>query len=318
MPEEKSQSKPMLTEEQLILHLKEKGVTFQLHSEYDAADYLRYNNNYFKLASYRKNYDKFQGGENDGKYVKLDFGYLRDLAVIDMKLRYVLIQMALDIEHYAKMSILRKIEDSGEDGYSICDDFIYSLEEKQQKMLKDEIERNRNTIYCGDLFAKYPEHFPVWVFLELIPFGRMLSFYGFCAKRFNDRKMKNQYFMLLSCKDVRNAAAHSSCIINDLHINNQQRNPQYQVLNELSKIKDISKDIREKRMSNARIQEIVTLLYVHNVIVTSNGVHKKAVAQLADFEKRMMKHIDYYTSNDLILANFYFLKTVIDKWYYKL
>lgn len=239
------------------------------------------------------------------------------MAIIDMKLRYVLIRLALDIEHYAKMNILRQIEYSEEDGYSICDDFMESLEEKQRIMLEGEIARNRNTIYCGDLFEKYPKHFPVWVFLELIPFGRMLSFYGFCAKRFDSRDMKTQYFMLLACKDVRNAAAHSSCIINDLHVNTQQREPQYKVMNLLSRIITITKDSREKRMSNARIQEIVTLLYVHNDMVTSKGVHNKAVNLLNDFKNRMMEHIDYYDSNDLIIVNFNFLKTVIDKWYNK-
>ncbi len=317
MKERNHLMKPMLTEEQLVSHLKDKGVTFQLYTESDAVDYLRNNNNYYKLASYRKNYDKYQGGESAGKYIGLDFGYLRDLAIIDMKLRYSLIQMALDIEHYAKMNILRQIEYFQEDGYSICDDFFNSLEENQQKLLMNEIERSRNTIYCGDMFAKYPNHFPVWVFLELIPFGRMLSLYGFCAKRFNSQRMKTQFYMLLSCKDVRNAAAHSSCIINDLHINTQQREPQYIIMNKLSKIKEISKDSREKRMSNARMQEIVTLLYVHNDIVTSRGMHSKAMELLDDFKIRMIKNNDYYQTNNLITANFNFLKTVIDKWYEK-
>jgi hypothetical protein len=312
-----SQKKPILTEEQLVLHLKDKGVTFSLYSENDAIKYLGNNNYYFKLASYRKNFEQYQGGEKDGKYVNLDFGYLRDLAIIDMKLRYILLQMALDIEHYAKMDILREIEKHGEDGYEICDDFIDSLDVKQKQRLSDEIERNKNTIYCGDMFAKYPEHFPVWVFLELIPFGRMLSFYGFCAKRFAEEKMKDQYYMLLSCKEVRNAAAHSSCIINDLHNKTQKHKTKYAVMNELSKIEEISDDMRQKRMSNARIQEIVTLLYVHNKIVTSEGIHNKVVNQLSDFEERMMKNINYYEKNDLISASFSFLKIVIDKWYQK-
>ena len=71
MKERNHLMKPMLTEEQLVTHLKDKGVTFQLYTESDAVDYLRNNNNYYKLASYRKNYDKYQGGESAGKYIGL-------------------------------------------------------------------------------------------------------------------------------------------------------------------------------------------------------------------------------------------------------
>ena len=50
--------KPMLNTEQQIEHLKKKGITFNICSEEEAYKYLRYNNNYFKLSSYRKNYDQ--------------------------------------------------------------------------------------------------------------------------------------------------------------------------------------------------------------------------------------------------------------------
>ena len=62
----------------------------------------------------------------------------------------------------------------------------------------NEINRNENSVYCGDLFSRYPENFPLWVFLELIPFGRLVSFYGFCASRFQDKKMKNIHFKRFS------------------------------------------------------------------------------------------------------------------------
>ena len=68
-------------------------------------------------------------------------------------------------------------------------------------------------------------------------------------------------------------------------------------------------------MSNARVQQIVTLLYTHNQIVTSNGVHKEARGLLQKFSERMIKNIHYYEGNDLIMANLCFLKMVIDNWY---
>ena len=48
--------KALIKTEQQVEHLKNKGITFSYCSESDAADYLRDNNNFFKLTSYRKNY----------------------------------------------------------------------------------------------------------------------------------------------------------------------------------------------------------------------------------------------------------------------
>jgi len=309
--------KPMLDTMGQIQHLKDKGIKFVICSEEEAFEYLRKNSNYFKLTSYRKNYDKYQGGSNEGKYIGLDFAYLRDLSVIDMKLRYVIIQLALDIEHYAKMNLLRTAEEYKEDGYTICEDFFTSLSSKQYEMIKYEMERNKNSIYCRDLFTKYPEHFPIWVMLEMIPFGRMVSFYQFCAERYNLNIMRDRHFLLKTCKEIRNASAHSSCILNDLRAGTKLYYPRYAVMKKLSVMGDISKATRIKRMSNARIQQIVTLLYTHNQIVTSEGVHKKAADLLIDLRNRMMKNIHYYEGNDMVCANLIFIRKVIDNWYGK-
>lgn len=309
--------KPMLNVNAQINHLKDKGVGFNLVSEEEAKEYLRNNNYYFKLTSYRKNYFKYESGERKGKYIALDFGYLKDLAIIDMDLRYMLAQLSFDIEHYTKIELLRMAEDRAEDGYMICNDFLNSQKEDQKERLKNEISRNKGSIYCGDLFLRYPEERPVWVLLELIPFGRLVSFYGFCAERFQDKKMKRQYYMLKTCKDIRNAAAHSSCILNDLRANTTQYDTNYDVSRELSKIKGLSKDVRDKKMSNARVQQIVTLLYVYKRIVTSKGVQEKAVKRLEEFKVRMLRNAHYYEDNDIIRSNFEFLTKVIDNWYLK-
>ena len=72
--------KPMLTPSELIKHLESKGVKFELINKEDAQKYLEENNNYFKLVSYRKNFPKYENGENIGKYIDLDFKMLMDLS----------------------------------------------------------------------------------------------------------------------------------------------------------------------------------------------------------------------------------------------
>lgn len=308
-------NKILLTVDEQVEHLEKKGISFDNYSKENAKNYLRYNNNYFKLSSFRKNYDKYQGGINKGKYINLNFEYLVDLSIIDMKLRYTIIQLSLDIEHYTKLELLRLIEDNNEDGYSIYKDYTASLSPFQHDVLSKEIQRNNNSVYCKDLFEKYNENLPVWVFLEIISFGQLLSFYLFCAKRYNNRNMNNKHFMLTESKALRNAAAHSSCIFNNLRMNTLTYPPCYDVMKELSKSKMFSKNVRTKRMSNNRISQIVTLLYSHKLIVSSDGVHNKACDLLNSLKRRFLKNIDYYETNELIHSNIIFLSNIIDTWF---
>jgi len=69
-----------------------------LTSIQDARKYLEENNNYFKLVSYRKNFNKYEQGNNKGKYINLDFKMLEDLSIIDMRLRKTMLSIVLDKE----------------------------------------------------------------------------------------------------------------------------------------------------------------------------------------------------------------------------
>lgn len=117
-------TKPMLDAEELIEHLEEKGVKFELISKEEAKKYLKENNNYFKLVSYRKNFPKYENGSNEGKYIDLDFKMLMDVSIIDMRLRKTMLSIVLDLEHYAKVRLLSKVENFNKDGYAIVEEYI--------------------------------------------------------------------------------------------------------------------------------------------------------------------------------------------------
>ena len=307
--------KPILSVDEQIQHLKDKGVRFEIMGEESAYHYLTEHNNYFKLTSYRKNYTKHPDGEKRGKYIDLDFAYLVDIAVIDMQLRYMIVPMALDIEHNTKLQLLRKVEEHSEDGYQIVQDYLDSLGANQKAIYDGEIDRNRGNVYCGDIIDKYDGAFPIWAFLEVIPFGRLISFYSFCANRFADKNMKNNFYRLLTCKEIRNASAHSNCILNDLKARTASHDTNAGVTNALMSIKGMNTNFRKNRMSNARIQQIVTLLYMHKEIVTSVGVHEKESKGLHDVLTRAFKNNDYYKNNPMLKGTFDFLKLVVDSWY---
>ena len=308
--------KPKLSIDGQIKHLCSKGVKFDIITKEEALSYLSKNNNYFKLRAYRKSFDKHPDGKDVGKYIELDFAHLKDLAIIDMRLRYLLLKMALDIEHYAKVKLLKHIEDSAEDGYTIIVDFLSSLPEKICDDLKNEIENNSKSPYCCDIINKYKDRgYPVWAFVEIISFGRFTFLYKFCADRLDSRDMLDDYYLMLAVKSLRNATAHNNCILNDLRPDTIEHGTNYGVNKGLSNI-GVTKAMRKRKMSNIRIQQIITLFYAHNKMVTSVDIKEHQAKELHDLvSARMFRNIEQYANNDTITTTFSFLKKVVDKWY---
>ena len=114
-------TKKLLSVDHLIEHMKQKGIKFVEMTEDSARDFLSYNNYYMKLASYKCNYEKCLEGKREGQYKNLDFAYLKELSTIDMHLRYIIIEMCLDIEHAIKVRILEDVTNNpDEDGYNVA------------------------------------------------------------------------------------------------------------------------------------------------------------------------------------------------------
>lgn len=187
--------KPWLTASEQIDYLKSRGVHFSLMSEDVARSYLEKNSNYFRLRAYRLGFPKVEEGTRKGEYANLDFKMLVDLSIVDMLLRYEMLPLTLDVEHFAKVKLLKRIETEGEDGYAVVSEFISSYDCTKPdgtscNSLKDEILRCKNSSYTGGLIARHADFdFPAWAFIEVVSFGSFLYFYKFCANRFNDREM---------------------------------------------------------------------------------------------------------------------------------
>lgn len=123
----------MLNSSQLVSHMQEKGIKFEITSPKDARYMLDNINYYFKLACYRVNFPK----DTKGKYINLDFAYLTDLASIDMQLRDYLLDLSLDIEHGIKVILLHQIaNDPKEDGYNIVQEFKNKFPKHYSRAIK--------------------------------------------------------------------------------------------------------------------------------------------------------------------------------------
>ncbi len=308
-----------LTPKEQIEHCIDKGISFNKISQKDAIIYLSNSNNYFKIRSFRKNYTK---DSTIGKYTNLDFAELVDLAKIDNQLRYILLDMALDIEHFSKVNLLQILREENEDGYSIVKDYVNQLSDINKTRLEQDWNKNRGSIYCGNLYKKYINLditvCPVWVFIEILSFGQYLYFYEFCAKRCRDTikayHLTENLYLMRVVKDLRNASAHNNCIINDLRVPLPPTiKANYRITTELGKI-GLSKKVRKKHLKRAPLYHIIAVLYTHKIIVSSKETHKKTSQKLQELSERLYKN-NTYANNDIITSTFNILKVVIDNWF---
>lgn len=304
-------NKPILSYEEQINHFIQKDITFKNISKETALEYLKNHNNFFKLSSYRKNFPKRDGTD---KYINLDFSHLTDLAGIDTRLRMILVEMSLNIEHFAKVQLLKEItESNNEDGYVIVEDYLDLLDSKEKSNLEAEIARNSVSLYVSELYKKYHDNFPVWAFVEILTFGRFIHFYKFCASRFNNSDMKDNVYLFLTIKKIRNAAAHNNCILNDLVIKTHKYKVNYGVSQALSRI-GIKYSQRKRKMACERTAQIITCFYTHKRLISSAGSHHHIAKILHEFSTRLFHNYDY-TFNPTIQTTFSLFQKIIDKWF---
>lgn len=301
--------KQLLSIDELIQHMKNRGITFNEISENDAKQFLQNNNYYMKLAAYRANYDKCDTGKRQGQYKKLDFGYLKELSTIDMYLRYIVMDMCLDIEHVIKVRLIKNITNNpSEDGYDIVRKFI--AQDDNLRILKN-IRSHKSGEYCKDLIEKYYPYFPVWVFVELISFGDLLYFCSFYEKIYGLQIINNK--LMNTVRDVRNAAAHSNCLLNKM---TEKIDSTKQVNNEISSfiigMKNISKTSRVNNLSYKFTNSFVTVLYVYDSLM--NEIPKqKRYKEIQEFMNgRVVKNKQFFQSNSKIVGVYNFHKKVID------
>lgn len=281
---EPEHAKAALDVDSQIAHLKSKGIKFEICEEGAAREYLSNKCNLFKAFSYRKLFSKYVGGENDGKYVDLDFGQLKLLTSLDNSMRGVLRTLTLDIEHFQKVVLLSKMEKrEDEDGYSIVEDYLNSLSPKDRAYKDNELGRCGYSPYSKAIYRKYKDDLPVWAFLEMISFGTLVDFTLFCGKRWDDKTLADSHYDLKKVKSVRNCTSHGSCIINSFADDpTRVRNISPEALAAVA-ASGAPKSTRQKWMKNTAVREIAIALVRYSMTVPEGKSKERAKAGLKAF-----------------------------------
>ncbi|MBF7122493.1 Abi family protein [Pediococcus pentosaceus] len=277
----------------MIKHMRKKGITFESTDERSAINTLSSKNYYFKLTSYRKNFEKNQFG----KYKNLDFGYLTDLASIDAQLRYYLLQLSLNIEHGIKTILIDLItKDPKEDGYSIIKDFrSYNQFGYDQTMIY--LKKNS---YLKDLYIKHKAHPSVWMFLEVAPFGTLSTFVDFYFKRTNNKRIETAHKFLKYAKNIRNACAHNNSILVNLFSDKER----LRFANTSVVSLGIPMGLTHKLMRDRKVNDLVCLFYLHKTFSTSVESYEHFKREGNRLLNRALRHKNYYEGN-ANLSTFY-------------
>lgn len=276
--------KPLLTVDQQIAHMKAKGITFKLCSEDEAKAHLRAKCQFFRVYAYRKLFPKHVGGPRDGQYVNLDFGHLKTLSNLDRMLRDVLLLMALDVEHFAKVRLLAAAEDHGEDGYALMRDYCESLSDNERFRIEGEFKRRRNDPYTGGVVKKNFEDMPVWAFCEVVPFGVFADLVRFCADRWGDERLRCAHYLYKDARQIRNAGAHGACILNDIASAGVPARPPAALVNAIASY-GIPKRLRSKWLHERRMVQMCSLVYLYAATVPEGSVRTDRKRELYDLFK---------------------------------
>lgn len=296
--------KKLLSPASLISHMEERGIKFNIVSKEEALSFLQSNNYYKKLSSYRKNYTHAPDKNGNKKYQNLEFAYLQELSKIDVRLRYLIIQMCLDIEHAVKISIIQECLNKGDDGYTICQEFLNKYPD-----VKEHIKEHAENPYCKELISFHQHKYPVWILLEVISFGDLCKFYKWLKNI--DQPSKN-HNIIFKVRNLRNAAAHSHCLIRDLHAGDASAEPC--VTQFIASINDITPTMRKSKLANYFLCDFASTLFFYNEIIKSEASKRHIYEELNDlFDKRMLKNKSYFDSNPLIKSSYDFCKKVVDK-----
>lgn len=336
---EKALAKDKLSIDDQIAYLKYKGITFNLCKELIAKDILENRTYYYKVTTFRKNFEK-----DDNKYRDVDFGLLNDLATIDMHFRYLFFKLSLDIEHNIKALLIKLITESDEDGYKIVEEYkTFQIESYRRRLSKpkkglspEEIEKKISSYktldeslmesyksprdYSYDLINKRKNKPSIWVLIELMSYGQLFYFIDFYVnkKKYKYGELNLAKSLLLDSKNIRNSSAHSRPILFNIIGPNQfliekKEQPKLKVRDYLKKC-GIPDSIINIRTRNLKIHDISALLYLHDHYVNGKITRIERKKEIVSLLKRCRLKKDFYDKRSEFGEVYYILLRIIKNY----
>lgn len=257
------------------------------------------NNYYYKLAAFRKNFKN-----KDGKYVDLDFSYLQDLASLDMKIRAILLNIAIDVEHFIKVELSRQINNNlQEDGYSILTEFKNSQYNRYYEFTKKKFRESR---YQNAMFNKRKHDYPYWALLEHMDYGCLIKFVTFYYQKHGCKSLKKASELGDGARHIRNACAHNSVLLLNVFEKNDKLSNVNAVITTFAKQVDVIKYKNYKKVNDLISLLVLAKAYCSPAVLQ---YHKQAIN---NFIVRCQRNQSAYAKNVELTKMMVVFKKIVD------
>ena len=304
--------KRKLSIDEQIEDLKSKNVKFEIYTVEEAKKYLYYNNYYFKVKSYARDFSQYSCVEKNNQYINLDFAYLVELSELDMYFRRLIVRLSLEIEHVIKVRFMKDIiNNPNEDGYNIVKKYVDS----DYSVLLELYSHNDKSATKGliEKIKANEDEIPIWKFIEVISFGRFIELYNLYYGIYGGHSYSSY---LGNVKFLRNAAAHNNCLLNSL------RKPYSikickckDIMDTLAKSKKFETSYKDK-MENKIIHDFVVLLFVYYDLMSTPRNRDMRDRGMNDVRKlffeTMIRNKEYFIKNNVLVSDYKFICKVIE------
>ncbi len=229
-----------------------------------------------------------------------------------MYIRYQIAEMCLDIEHEIKVKLVNSVtSNQSEDGYEIVRKY-FNREDPNFHLLNT-IKRHKSGEYCKDLIDKYYPYFLIWVLVEVVPFGGLLHVCDFYEKEYNCKIIPSSKLMNV-IRDLRNASAHSNCLLNQMNkrIANRRQADEH-ITTFVKNMEIVGTASRRNNLRKIFTNDLVTLLYVYDQIMPDMSKKRKFSELSYLMHDKVIEHAEYFKDNSEIKSTYTFLKKIIDK-----
>lgn len=304
-------AKRKLSYDEQIEKMAKDGIKFSITNEEDSKEFLQYNNYFFKLKSYTKNYKR----NGDGKYSGLEFAYIVELSVLDTHFRSAVLDLCLSVEHQLKVMLMRAItNDPNEDGYSIIQELF-----DKYPYIKENLEKKKQSA-TRDLWLHNRDSLSVWCFMEMCSYDSFIKLFIHYFEKDPPGKpddLDGLIRMLISSKFLRNAAAHNNCLLNSLRqsytYDGDQFKPSKSVTNELRALVNLPRKVVKRNLENHIVHDFVSTLLVFKRVCTSKIMFENVMGDIEElFSKRFLRHKEYFENDTMLVSRYRFTVKVID------
>jgi len=313
----------MVKTESLIIYSKFLNIQFNYIDEAEANNYLKNDNNYFNVAYYMDNFPKYPSpaGIYEGKYINLDFAYLIDLYDIDKKLRLILFEMLMALEHSLKMKILSLEREYEYKKIDIVNGYLEKDFNEDGRLHKDILSKVGKAKY-NTILSKYDidkdkriENMPIWELLEIITFGQLVRFYEYMCNTYKLKNTKEEIYIFKDIVRLRNSVCHNENILANIAGKDIYNNPDFAIVDFLDKC-GIGKEKRNRKLSNSRIRQITYTIVTYMNMIKDKEEKIEVITRLKNLmDNRIIRHKEYYTNNEVLTSTYIYFKKIIDKIY---